>query len=226
MLIGILNCGHFVHRPDTPVRDYDSLYADMLEGHGFDFKAWNVVDMEFPESVQDADGWLLGGSRHGVYDDVPFIAPLKAFVQDAYAAKVPVVGVCFGHQLIAQALGGKAEKFSGGWGIGHTDYAFEGETLTMNAFHQDQVTVVPPDARVVGSNDFCANAALVYDGPAFSLQAHPEFNVAEMDLLYDLRAPKLVDQSKIDLARVRAKDANHNQQMALRIATFFKEAAA
>ena len=225
MLIGILNCGHFAQRPDTPVRDYDTLYAEMLDGHGFEFKVWHVVDMDFPTGVTSADGWLLGGSRHGVYDDVPFIEPLKAFVKDAYTAKIPVVGVCFGHQLIAQALGGKAEKFSGGWGMGHSDYDFEGETLTLNAFHQDQVTVLPPGARVVGTNEFCANAALVYDGPVFSVQAHPEFGETEMELLYDLRAPKLVDQSKIDAARARASDQNHNATLATRIANFFKETA-
>ncbi len=226
MLIGILNCGHFAQRVGAPVRDYDTLYAEMLNGHGFDFRAWHVVDMDFPNSIHDADGWLIGGSRHGVYDDIPFIAPLKDFVRDAYAAKVPTVGVCFGHQLIAEALGGKAEKFSGGWGMGHTDYDFEGETLTLNAFHQDQVTRVPRDARVVATNDFCANAALAYNGPAYSLQAHPEFQESDMELLYDLRAPKLVEQAQIDAARARATASNDNAKMAARIAEFFKEAAA
>ena len=225
MLIGILNCGHFAQRVNTPVRDYDKLYVEMLDGHGFDFKTWHVVDMDFPESIHAADGWLLGGSRHGVYDDIPFIAPLKEFVRDAYAAKVPVAGICFGHQLIADALGGKAEKFSGGWGMGHTDYDFAGETLTLNAFHQDQVTVVPPDARVVASNDFCQNAALAYDGPAFSVQPHPEFNKPEMDLLLELRAPKLVDQPMIDAARSRENEANDNAVLAERFARFFKETA-
>lgn len=225
MLIGILNCGHFAQRVGAPVRDYDELYAEMLEGHGFDFRCWHVVDMEFPDSIRDADGWLLGGSRHGVYEDIPFIAPLKEFVREAYAAGVPVAGICFGHQLIAQALGGHVEKFSGGWGMGHTDYDFEGETLTINAFHQDQVITVPPEARVVGTNAFCENAALAYKGRAFSLQAHPEFTRTDMDLLYENRAPKLVDADKIAQARARESEPNDNAKAASLIARFFKEAA-
>ena len=224
MLIGILNCGHFTQRPDTPRRDYDTLYREMLDGFGFEFKAWHVIDMEFPESVRDADGWLLGGSRHGVYDDIPFIAPLLHFVREAYSADIPVAGSCFGHQLIAEALGGRVEKYSGGWGIGHADYDFEGRRMTLTAFHQEQVTQRPPDARVIGTNAFCENAALAYAGSAFSGQAHPEFGEAEMDLLLDMRAPKLVDQAMIDAARSRGKEPNQNTEMAAHIARFFKGA--
>lgn len=226
MLIGILNCGHFAQRVGAPVRDYDTLYAEMLAGHGFEFRCWHVVDMDFPDSIRDADGWLLGGSRHGVYDDLPFIEPLKDFVREAYKAGVPVAGVCFGHQLIAEALGGKVEKFDGGWGMGHTDYDFEGETLTLNAFHQDQIVAPPPEARTVATSPFCKYAALAYKGPAYSVQAHPEFTEADMALLYEARAPKIADSATIDAARARADEPNSNAEMARRLARFFKEAAA
>ncbi len=226
MLIGILNCGRFPQREDAPARDYDTLYADMLDGHGLSFKSWQVVDMAFPNSITDADGWLIGGSKHGVYDDIPFIAPLKAFVRESYDAGVPVAGICFGHQLIAQALGGEVEKFAGGWGMGHMDYDFDGDMMTLNAFHQDQVVGVPPEARVIATNPFCENAALAYKGPAFSLQAHPEFAPRDMDLLYTERAPKIADAATIDAALARKGEANNNADMARRIAQFFKEAAA
>jgi hypothetical protein len=78
--------------------------------------------------IHAAEGWLITGSKHGVYEDHPWIPPLEQFIRDAYAAHVPVVGICFGHQIIAQALGGKVEKFPGGWSVGPTEYDFGGES--------------------------------------------------------------------------------------------------
>ena len=107
------------------------------------------------QSVHDCDGWLITGSRHGVYEDHPFIKPLEQFVRTSIAGKVPMVGVCFGHQLIAQAMGGKVERYDGGWAVGPTDYDFNGSKVTMNAWHRDQVTEVPEGATVCASNEFC-----------------------------------------------------------------------
>ena len=177
MKIGILQAGH---APD-PVRaargDYDAMFADLLAGHGFAFEAWDVEGMSFPADVRDADGWLVTGSRHGVYEDHAFIAPLEAFVRDAMAADVPVVGICFGHQLVAQALGGRVEKFDGGWALGRTEYdLIGGGSIALNAWHQDQVVERPEGATPLARSAFCANAILAYGRRAFTLQAHPEFD--------------------------------------------------
>ncbi len=222
MLIGILQCGHFVEREGVPLRDYTQLYADLLDGHGFTFRGWDVVDMNFPASIRDADGWLISGSKHGAYDNLPFIPPLEIFIRDAYAEDVPLVGICFGHQIMAQALGGRAEKFGGGWAIGRTEYNFGDAPLALNAWHQDQVTTPPPEARTIASSDFCEHAALAYRGRAYSVQPHPEFDRLEMETLLDLRAPGLVPDKIIDNARAQLATANDNKAMADRIATFFK----
>ncbi len=222
MLIGILQCGHFVEREGVPYRDYTQLYADLLDGHGFTFRGWDVVDMAFPATIRDADGWLISGSKHGAYDNLPFIPPLESFIRDAYANSVPLVGICFGHQIMAQALGGKAEKFSGGWAIGHTEYDFGDATVALNAWHQDQVTKLPPDARTIASTEFCEHAALAYKGRAYSVQPHPEFNQLEMETLLDLRAPGVVPDNIIDSARSDIAKANNNKAMADRIAAFLK----
>ncbi len=224
MLIGILQAGH-LDRGDVPLPEYDVLYPRMLDGHGFEFKTWRVVDGEFPDSVQDADGWLIGGSRHGAYDDLPWIPKLEDFIRDAFARSVPLVGICFGHQVIAQALGGRVEKFSNGWSVGLTDYEIEGETLSLNAWHQDQVVEIPQQAKVVGSNDFCENAALLYGQKAFTVQPHPEFDATILEPLLDHRAKGVVEPDRIDAARIVLEQTDDNARINDRIANFFREAA-
>ena len=223
MLIGILQCGHFAQREDAPLRDYSVLYAELLKDSGFQFRTWSVVDMDFPKSPQDADGWLISGSKHGVYADLPFITPLEEFIRRIYADDVPMVGICFGHQIMAQALGGKVEKFKHGWSVGHVDYTFEdGETLSLNAWHQDQVITPPADARTIASTDFCEHAALVYKGRAISVQPHPEFTNSDIEMLLELRAPGVVSDQLIEQSRAKLDAKTDNQKLADRITAFFK----
>ena len=222
MRIGILQTGLAPDALVADMGDYPDMFARLLAGHGFTFDTWRVVDMQFPSGVHDADGWLLTGSRHGAYDDLPFIAPLEDFIRAAYAAAVPMVGVCFGHQIIAQAMGGKVEKFAGGWAVGPQDYNFGGDTLTLNAWHQDQIVVVPKAARVIASNDFCTNAALLYDH-ALTIQAHPEFQSPFIDGLMQTRGRGVVPDDRLRAAAMRLSDPIHDQAIAARIASFFHE---
>jgi GMP synthase-like glutamine amidotransferase len=223
MRIGILKCGRSPEAIRGELGDYDALFERMLAGRGFEFTSYHVEAMEFPASVQDAEGWLLTGSRHGVYEDHAFIPPLEDFIRAAYAAHVPLVGICFGHQIIAQALGGRVVKHPGGWAIGRQDYDFAGESVTMNAWHQDQVQQVPPGATVLASNDFCENAALVYDDRAFTLQAHPEFGDDFVRGLLDHRAQGVVPEPLQDGARARLGGATYCAGMADRIEDFLKQ---
>ena len=222
MQIGILQTGH---APDALIGqsgDYPAMFARLLDGHDLTFRNWAVVDGEFPESIHDCDGWLITGSRHGAYEDHPWIPPLEAFIRDAYGAKVPLVGICFGHQIIAQALGGRVAKFPGGWSVGPTEYGFEDQTLTLNAWHQDQVIERPAAAKVIASNEFCANAALLYDDRAFTVQAHPEFQGEFVGDLIKTRGRGLVPDPLLDAAVARLDTPLHDRVIATRIAEFFK----
>ena len=222
MLIGILQTGLAPDVLAPEMGDYPDMFARLLAGNGFTFRTYRVVDGEFPASVIDCDGWLITGSRHGAYEDHPWIPPLEKFIRDSFTAHVPMVGICFGHQIIAQAMGGKVEKYQGGWAVGATDYNFDGQNLTLNAWHQDQVTKVPKGAKVIASNDFCANAALLYDNNALTIQAHPEFRPEFIDGLMKTRGKGLVPDDLMAIASLRLTQPLQDRTMAAQIAAFFK----
>ena len=222
MLIGILQTGL---APDILVEtsgDYPDMFARLLAGHDFTFRTYRVVEGQFPARVTECDGWLITGSRHGVYEDHDWIPPLEQFIRDSYAAHVPMVGICFGHQIIAQAMGGKVERYDGGWAVGATDYDFQGEPITLNAWHRDQVVKAPAVAQVIATNDFCTNAALLYDDRIFTVQAHPEFRPEFVDGLMQTRGKGLVPDAVMAAAAKRLSDPINDQTIAARIAAFFK----
>lgn len=224
MDIGILQCGHLPDEVRAATGDYDACFHRLFEGHGLSFTTWNVVDMEFPPSVHAAAGWLITGSKHGAYDDLPFIPPLEAFLRRAFENAVPIVGICFGHQILAQALGGRVQKHPGGWAVGRRAYTYEGRELHLNAWHQDQVCALPAAAEVVGSNDFTRYAALRYGTRALTVQPHPEFGHGVIRGLITHRAPGVVPEDRLSQARGGLDQPLDNAIAAAEFARFWKEA--
>jgi GMP synthase (glutamine-hydrolysing) len=208
MRIGILECGPTPAEIAARHGTYPTIFADLLSGHGWSFPSWCVHEMEFPDSVEAADGWLLTGSRYGAYEDLPFMAPLEDFIRKARAANRPMTGICFGHQIMAQALGGQVEKAAGGWTFGRQVYAFDGVgPLAVTAIHQDQVTRAPEGAQIVARNAGCPIAGLRYGDWGLSVQAHPEFDqemtagfIEIKEQLGDVPAP-LIAQARAGLDR-------------------------
>lgn len=223
MLIGILECGPAPDALRPQYGDYPDFFERLLAGRGLTFRRYRVMEMQFPGDVHECDGWLLTGSKFGAYEDHPFIRPLEEFIRNAYRADVPVVGICFGHQIMAQAMGGKVEKYAGGWTAGPTDYDFEGERVTLNAWHQDQVTVKPEAAELAGTNATCPIAALRYGDRMYSVQAHPEFGQEFMDRLMEVRGKGVVPDALLERARGRLGEHLDSALIADRIAAFFHD---
>lgn len=198
MKIGIIECGPVPEALRNTYNSYPAMFSAQLKPllPSAAFETISVVHGEALAEPDSRDAWLLTGSRHGVYDDLPWIEPLKDFIRAVAAQKRPMVGVCFGHQIIAEALGGKVRKAAIGWRVGMETYAtrFNGARLdgndqrsvAMPAFHQDQVVVQPPGSEVVAQSEACPYAALRYsDAPILSVQFHPEFSRAYLSDLID-----------------------------------------
>jgi GMP synthase (glutamine-hydrolysing) len=224
MKIGILVTGHVAEELVREHGEYDRIIAHWLRGHGFSFEAWFVVDGQFPPGPDAADGWIISGSKHGAYEDHPWIAPLEQLIREIVAAGRPLLGICFGHQIIAQALGGRVEKFAGGWSVGHTVYDTTDGPLTLDAWHQDQVVALPEGARVLGGNAFCPYAVLAYGDRVLSYQPHPEFTAGYTQGLLDVRGPGVVPDPLLDAARARTGAQNDAQRVADRVAAFLQGA--
>lgn len=223
MKIGILQTGH---SPDTLIGemgDYDQLFRELLAGQGFAFDTYAVVDGVFPDGPDAADGWIITGSRYGVYEDHDWIPPLEALIRAIRDSGKPMVGICFGHQIIAQALGGKVEKFAGGWAVGRTEYEMGDETIALNAWHQDQVTERPEGARVLASNDFCENAVLAYGDTIWTVQPHPEFSPEFVDGLIRTRGKGVVPDALLSQAQGRLDAPLDDARIAQFMAEFLKK---
>ncbi len=144
---------------------------------------YRVTQGVFPESIDECEAYLITGSPCSVYDDLPWIAPLEDFVRQCYEVDKPLVGICFGHQLIAQALGGKVEKSTQGWTLGlHTIEVQQTKPwltpqqsgYALYFINKDQVVDLPPEAEWLGQNEMCPQAMYSIKDKVFSIQAHPE----------------------------------------------------
>ncbi len=202
MKIGILVAGHVPDEMQGKFGDYDQVFSRYLADDRLEFVAFNVVDGVFPQSIDDADGWLITGSKYGVYEGHDWIEPLAEFVRKLDAAKRPLVGVCFGHQMIAYALGGTVEKYDGGWIAGPAQYQRSdlGREQEILAWHQDQVIEKPEIANVIGSATNCEFAILRYGNHILSYQAHPEFTPEFVKDLQDARKGLLPENMEKNVA--------------------------
>jgi len=183
--------------------DYPAMFRQMMAGVGnFEFDTVSVIKGETLPDPGTLEAVMITGSPAGVYDDEAWIGPLSDFIRAGADARLPQVGICFGHQILAEALGGKVVKSDKGWGVGRHTYdvvacpRFIQEacppSVSAAVSHQDQVVALPPGADVIAASDFTPFAGLYYpDAPALSFQCHPEFADGYSAALYSLRRPRI-----------------------------------
>ena len=183
----ILQAGPINKKIISVYPSYDMMFASLLE---FKKRKWNaeifdIFENKFPTDLKKFDGFIITGSAFGVYDKHPWIKQLFKIIKKIADTEIPLVGICFGHQAIAEALGGKVEKSDKGWGIGVSEIFFEGnkawltdiDKLKLIFFHQDQVVKLPPNAELIAGNKFCNIASFSIKETIFTLQGHPEFSI-------------------------------------------------
>jgi len=225
MKIAILETGV----PPDPLADEFGSYPDMfarLLGPDSTLETFDVQAGDLPDPAAYG-AYLITGSPAGVYEPLPWIAPLMEFIRSASHAKM--IGVCFGHQAMAQALGGEVIKSPKGWGTGlqcyqvvHPQPWTNGEhQVAVPASHQDQVVVQPPNTTVVAASDFTPFAALAWaDRPAISFQFHPEFSPGYAKALIEKRYDRVNDP---DAALASLDAPNDNARVSEWIRRFLTE---
>jgi GMP synthase-like glutamine amidotransferase len=229
--VGLLVVGHVDPKSVHIAGDYPELFDALLAPLGVELVPYALDEDRFPDSLAECDGWICSPSRLSTYDDVRWLADAEALHREIVAREYRYVGICFGHQLLAQALGGKVARAGAGWGIGVQQYDVVDALPCMEpplarfallASHQDQVVDVPPDARVIASatSGYCPVAGLAVGERAWTLQAHPEFVPPLADHLLAGRL-ELIGAEPVARARASLTQPLDRVTIARWIANFF-----
>ncbi|MFV1983016.1 MAG: GMP synthase [Thiohalomonadales bacterium] len=233
MHIGLLQAD----RHDINIEQQFGTYSDMFQQlfHQADsdvnFTTYQVIDSKYPESINECDGYLITGSKESVYDKQPWIESLRKFVVDISHQESKLVGICFGHQLIADALGGKVEKSKNGWGVGVTSSLVTEpnswmvppkQKFSLLVSHQDQVVKLPDGAICFADNEFCPYSGYRIGRKILSFQGHPEFTVDYLKNRMLLRK-KLYGEKLYNDAFDSLKNDTQHLEIAKWILNFFNE---
>ena len=212
--VGLLECDH-VREELLPIAgDYRQMFADLFARHApqLELVNFDVRNGEFPASVDVCEAFVCTGSRFSAYDADDWIQELKGFLRSLREADKPFVGICFGHQVMAEALGGKVEKAEQGWGIGvhslnvtQTESWMQPEQSScgIQYSHRDQVVRLPEHSVLLGESDHCPVAMYRVGETMLGIQGHPEFSAAYTEALVRGRTD-LIGADKVNAAQFHA----------------------
>lgn len=197
--LGLLVCDHVSEDFVNIAGDYPDMFRRLFARHPeVEMREYDLTAGQFPDSPAECDAWITTGSRNSVYDAVPWIEDFAGFVREIAGAGSPYVGVCFGHQMIAHALGGRVERAEAGWGLGVKEVAVPvpPRWLPTSSFrilnsHADQITALPEGGVVLGGNDHCPVSLMQLGDTMIGLQGHPEFGPGYVEALARHRRGKV-----------------------------------
>ncbi|MEH6639230.1 MAG: GMP synthase [Porticoccaceae bacterium] len=212
---------------------YGQMFAqffDELNG-GLEYRYYQVQQGELPQHPDECDAYLITGSKAGVYDPLPWMAPLQKWIADFHRRDAKLTGICFGHQIIAHSLGGYAEESTRGWGVGvlatqiqNLDHQHDSRpgTLQLIHSHRDQVVTLPPEATRLAGSDFCPNAAMALGNTVLTFQGHPEFTPEYFQRLIGRRREQ-IGEARYRAALESLEQTTHHQHVGQWLLDFINE---
>lgn len=198
MRIGLINCDPLTPQVRSQYGDYSTMFADLFALVTSDI-VWSVFDAtleQLPSNAHECDAYLITGSHFGVQDQESWIQTLTDFVQTLWEEQIKTIGICFGHQLMAYALGAQVERAPTGWGLGVVETTIiipqkwmhpRQHTFHVYVSHQDQVLTLPSKGLCLANTSQCPYAVIQYGKTFLSFQGHPEFNQNYAKFLIDKR---------------------------------------
>jgi len=233
MKLGLLKCDFVPPEFRDIDGDFPDMFRRLLDGTGLDaeLRVYRVWKDELPGSTTECDGWMISGSRASVFEDEEWIKNLEDFVRALHADERKTVGICFGHQMIAQTLGGETHRAETGWGIGVQEVTLH-ETLTwmqppmetcrLLFTHQDQITRLPEGAQLLGSTEHCLNALFTLGDHILATQAHPEYSRPYLRALIESREA-IIDPNTYKAGLASLQLEHHRDEMAQWLCKFLRK---
>ena len=232
MRIGILETGKLDPEIEKEYGSYAEMFQQLLLSvdDQLEFDIYQVTEGHYPESIDECDAYLITGSKHSVYDDELWIKELEDYVVSLHEHCKLLIGICFGHQIIAHALGGHTQKSDKGWGVGNTTSSIEKNTPWMSdtteeysllMSHQDQVVKLPEDAVLIATNDHCTHDSFQIADHILTFQGHPEFTEDYLEHSMNKRR-HLIGEEKYNEAMESLKKSHHGHLVAEWLVKFIK----